>query len=121
MWPFLRLGGGPFVLCLGLGCVVPIGMALVNQFLHDGLISLQLLRLVVPAEWPADLGSFVPVQAEPAEAVQDRGQRLGHVTLKVSVVDAQDELAAVLTSEQPVKQGRADTANVEVTGWTRGE
>ena len=70
---------------------------------------------------PADLGALVPVEAEPAEAVQDRLQRLGHVALLVGVVDAQDELAAVLAGEQPVEQGRADAADVQIAGRAGGE
>ena len=71
---------------------------------------------------PADLGPFVPVQAEPAEAVEDRLQRrLGHVPLLVGVVDAEDELPAVLAGEQPVEQGRADAADVQVAGRAGGE
>ena len=61
------------------------------------------------------------MDAEPAEAVEDRLQRLGAVALGVGVVDAQDELAAVPAREQPVEQGGADAADVQVAGRARGE
>jgi len=49
--------------------------------------------------WSADLGALIPIDAEPFEAVEDRLKRLGDVALGVGVVDAQDELAAVLAGE----------------------
>src|SRR3982750_4494240 len=85
------------------------------------LVAPQLLRLVVRPVRAADLGPLVPVEAEPAEAVEDGLQRLGDVALLVGVVDAQDELAAVLAGEQPVEKGRADAADVQVAGRAGGE
>ena len=70
---------------------------------------------------PAHVGAFVPIKAEPAEAVQDRLQRLGDVALLIGVVDAQDKLAAVLAGEEPVEKGCADAANVEIAGRAGGE
>ena len=91
-------------------------MAPLDQLAHGGLVAVELLRLVIGAVRPADLGALVPVDAEPAEAVEDGLQGLGHVALLVGVVDAQDELAAVLAGEQPVEQGRADAADVQIAG-----
>ena len=45
--------------------------------------------------WPSDLCAFIPVETQPAEAIQDGPQRLGLIASLIGVVDAQDELAAV--------------------------
>ena len=66
----------------------------------------------------ANLGAFVPVDAQPAEAVEDRLQGLVDVPLLIGVVDPQDELPAVRAGEQPAEQGRADPADVQVAGRT---
>ena len=50
------------------------------------------LRLEVGSVRAADFGPLVPVDAEPAEAVEDRLQRFGPIALGVGIVDAQDEL-----------------------------
>src|SRR5204863_7816245 len=84
-------------------------------------VARELLRLVIRAVRAADLGALVPVQAQPAEPVEDRLQGLRHVALLVGVVDAEDELAVLLPGEQPVEQGRADPADVQVAGRARGE
>ena len=70
---------------------------------------------------PAHLRAFIPIDAQPAQAVQDRRQRLLDVPLLIGVVDPQDELAAVPPGEQPAEQGRADAADVKVSGRTRSE
>ena len=74
------------------------------------------LRLKVRAIRTADLRALVPVDAEPAEPVEDGLKCLGLVAFSVRVVDAQDELAAVPSGQQPVEQGGADAADVEITG-----
>jgi hypothetical protein len=48
----------------------------------------------------ADLGALVPVQAEPAQPVDDPGGAVGDVAAGVGVLDAQDELAAVASGEK---------------------
>src|SRR5581483_6596734 len=68
-----------------------------------------------------DFCPLVPVDAEPAEAVEDRLQRGRVIAVFVGVVDAQDELAAVLAREQPVEQRRALPADVQVAGRARGK
>src|SRR5207248_690511 len=80
-----------------------------------------LLRLVVGAVGAADLGALVPVDAEPAEAVEDRLEGLGDVALLVGVVDAEDEPAAVAAGEEPVEQGRPHAADVQVARRAGGE
>ena len=48
--------------------------------------------------------------------MQNRRQRLVHVSFGVRVVDAQHELAAVVARVEPVEQGRPHPAYVEVAG-----
>ena len=50
--------------------VVAVGMAAGQQLLDRRLVAVQPLRLVVRRVRPADLGPFVPVDAQPAEAVR---------------------------------------------------
>ena len=47
-------------------------MAAGQQLLDGRLIAVQPLRLIVRRVRPADLGPFVPVDAQPAQAVEDR-------------------------------------------------
>src|SRR5688500_1487562 len=58
---------------------------------------------------------LVAVEAEPAQAVEDRfDRRLGRACA-VGVLDAQQVLAAVVPGEQPIEQCGARAADVEVT------
>jgi hypothetical protein len=61
---------------------------------------------------PADFGSFVPIESQPTEAVQDRRQGVVQVANLVRIVNSQQELAAVPSGKQPVEQRRSDAANV---------
>ena len=96
-------------------------MAAGQQVLDRRLITIQPLRLVIRGERSAHLRAFVPVDAQPVQAVEDRLQCLVDIPLLVGVVDPQDELAAVLPGEEPVEQRRANPANVQISGGTGGE
>ncbi len=85
------------------------------------LVKVVALGLVVGPGVAAHLRSLVPVDAEPAEAAQDRLQRLVDVALPVGVVDPQDEAAAVAAGVEPVEQRRAHAADVQETGGARRE
>src|SRR5438874_6535423 len=63
----------------------------------------------------------VPVEAEPAEAVDDRGDRLGGRALAVGVLDAQTEDPAVVTRIEPVEQCGAGAADMQEAGRRGGE
>ena len=78
-------------------------------------------RLKVRGVWPSNVGTLIPVETQPAKAVQDRLQRLLQIALLVRVVDPEDVLAAVVAGEEPVEQRRPDTADVEMSGRTRCE
>ena len=89
-----------------------------QQFIDGGLITIGPLRLIIRRVRPADLRAFVPIDAQPAQPVQDRRQRLLDVPLLVGVVDPQDELPAVLPGEQPAKKRGANAADVKISGRT---
>ena len=119
--PLLALGRLAFGLkLLGRGIVV-VRMAAGQQLLDRGPVTVQPLRLVIRSERPAHLRPLVPVDAQPVEAVEDRLQSLLDVPLLVGVVDPQDKLPTVLPGEEPIEQGGADPADVEVSGRAGGE
>ena len=101
--------------------VIPVGVSRLEQLLHGGLMLLAPLRLIIRRMGAVDSRPFVPVDAQPTKSVQDRLQRRLDVSLLVRVVDPKYELPAVLSGIQPVVEGRANAADVQVTGRTGGE
>ena len=119
--PFFALRRLPLRLQFRGGGVIVVRMAAGQQLLDGRPIAIQPLRLVIRSERPAHFRPLVPVDAQPAEAVEDRLQRLLDVPLLIGVVDPQDELPAVLPGEQPIEQRGANPANVQVSGRTGSE
>ena len=70
---------------------------------------------------PPTSGPLVPVEAQPAEALEDAGHHVGRRALDVGVLDAQDERAAGAAGVQPVEERGARAADVQVAGGGRGE
>ena len=70
---------------------------------------------------PPTVGPLVPIEPEPAQAVENPFDHLRRRSLDVGVLDAQHEHAAVTTREQPVEERRARAADVEVAGRRRSE
>src|SRR5690606_7435448 len=68
----------------------------------------------------ADVRALVPVHAQPAPRVQDALDRALHQAGLVRVLDAHQELAAVVTRVQPRPDGGADVAPVRVARGTGG-
>src|SRR5262249_55421716 len=101
--------------------VVRVGTAGFEKAEGSCLVLVRALRLEVRPARPADLRPFVPENAEPAEAVKNRLQRLRPVALSVSVVNAQNELPTEPLGEQPVERGGANAAYVEKAGRTGSE
>jgi hypothetical protein len=119
--PLLALRGFAFDFdFVGRG-VIAIGVSRGEQPLDGCLIPREPLRLVVRSMRSADFGSFVPIDAEPAEAVQNRGQRRLDIPLLIGVVDPQEKLPAVLPGEEPVEERRANAADVQEAGGTGSE
>src|SRR2546422_8486961 len=63
---------------------------------------------------------LVPVEAEPAQAVEDDAGVLVGGAFLVGVFDAEQELAARVAGEEPVEEGGTGTADVGVARGGRG-
>ena len=57
---------------------------------------------------------LIIVEAEPFHAFEKRLDRLGRRTLEVGILNTKEELAAGMTGEQPVVDGCADVADVNL-------
>ena len=80
----------------------------------DGLkVAFDILRLVKHL--------LVPVEAEPLHAVEKNGDGLGRGTLEVCILHTQQELPARVPCEQPVVDGRADVADMNLARGRRRE
>src|SRR5947199_9532290 len=79
------------------------------------------LRLAVRPSRSADIGAFVPVEAEPAQIPQNARLRLDRRALDVGVLDAENERAAAAAREQPVEERGTHAADVQMTGGARSE
>src|ERR1700692_3316678 len=80
-----------------LGAVATVGRTALEQHGDDGMIALVPLRL---EKWP-----LVGIELEPAHSVQNHADGFLRGPLPIGVLDAQDELAAVMTAVQPRKNG----------------
>src|SRR5581483_8750702 len=103
------------------GAVAVVRAPLRDELLRERAIAIETLRLKVRRVRPADLRPLVPVEAEPAHAVQNALDHLVGRALDVGVLDAQDEHAAVPPREEPVEERGARAADVKVAGGRRGE
>ena len=101
--------------------VAVIRAALRDQRVGHRAMTVDALRLKVRTVRAADLRPFVPVEAEPAQSVEDAVHHLVRRALDVGVFDAQDEHAAEPPREQPVEQRRAGAADVQVAGGRGSE
>src|SRR5208337_3066808 len=109
-----RLLGRP----LGLGAVVAVNMAAIDQLLHRRLVLRGPMRLVVGTIGSTDVRPFVPIDADPPKTVEDALDGILDVPLLVGVVDPQQKLAAEMPGKQPVEQGRSHSADVQKAGRT---
>ena len=101
--------------------LVLVRQILVEQFLNSALVNLAALRLKIRAAIALALlhgaarhRPFVPVKAEPAQAVEDHIDRLAAVAGVVGVLHAQHKRAAGVPGIKPVEQRRASAANVKI-------
>lgn len=84
-------------------------------------VILEPLSLAIGTVIATHLHAFVPLQAHPPQVVQDRLFRFLGGPLAIGVFNAQDEGAALAAGEQPIEQGRAGVADVQVAGGRRSE
>src|SRR4029077_1659943 len=95
------------------GTIAEKSAAIGEALLRGGAIEVQALGLVERA--------FIPVEAQPKKAVDDALNEFRLVALGVGVFDAEDHGAVLLNGIEPVEQGGAGAADVEVAGGRRGE
>src|SRR2546425_22375 len=90
-----------------------IGPALRDQPLGGLLVAREAFHL--------EKRPFVPVQTQPAHRVEDRLHRRFGRALEVGILDAQDELAAVLSRVRPGEESGPRPADMEVAGRARSK
>ena len=93
--------------------IAAIGVPCGEQAL--GVVAIELAALALEER------SLVPVQAEPAQALEDRVHRRGGGALLVGVLDAQHEDAAAVAREEIVEQRRPRAADVQEAARARRE
>ncbi|MNM94018.1 hypothetical protein D3C81_1064080 [compost metagenome] len=95
------------------------GMAHVDQLLGVLLVDIAALALTVRAMRAADVRAFAPLDAEPAQGVEDLLFGLTGRTQLVGIFDTQDEFAAVLLGKAVVEQGDISGADVGIASRRR--
>ena len=88
---------------------IAVGFAFVNQAAGRRAMLLGVGRLKDHL--------LIVVETEPLEPLDDRPGRFVRRSLQVRVFNAQQKLAADFAREQPVEQGRARGADVQIAGW----
>ncbi|MCY1514001.1 hypothetical protein D9M68_485270 [compost metagenome] len=113
-----HLLGAHLVETLG-GAEAREGMPLADQLVGILLVDRAALALPVRAVRAADVRALVPLDAEPAQGVEDLLFGFAGRTQLVGILDAQDELAAVLPCEAQVEQSDIGGADVRIAGGRR--
>src|SRR4029079_8856614 len=98
-----------------------VGVPPGQQLVGVRRIKMKPLRLPVRAPGTADVRALVPLQAEPAQIVEDALLRRLRRSLGVGVLDAQDVGPLVAAREQPVEQRHAPGADAKRSCRTRRE
>ena len=98
-----------------------IGAAPAQQLLRVLPVDLGALALTVGTMRSADVRTFVPRQAQPAQRLEDHPLAGGMASLPVRVLDAEDELAPAPAGPRVVEQGDVGGPYVRVAGGGRGD
>ena len=93
------------------------GMAQVDQLLAVLLVDITALALAIRAVRAADIRTFAPVDAQPAQGIEDLLFGLSGRTQLIGVLDPQDELTAMLLGKAVVEQSDVGGADVGIPGW----
>ena len=133
----LLRGGGPLAHVLGrellrlllllhcgellIGAEARVRVALIHELLRELLVDGAALGLAVGAVRSGVVRTLVPVEAEPLEVPDHGVLGLAGGPRGVGVLDAEDELAAHPARVEPVEEGGAGPADVEVAGGGRRE
>ena len=61
-------------------------------------------------------GSLIPVEAQPAKTLEDAVDEFRTIAIHIGVFDSQNKRATLIAREQPVEQGGARAADVQIAG-----
>ncbi len=98
---------------IGLGAPALVGMAPGNELFGASEVHIQPLALVNRL--------FVPVQSQPLHRSEDVVREASLRSLKIRVLDAEEELAPMLASVQPVKEGGTNASDMEKSSGRRSK
>ena len=79
--------------------IAVIGSPVLDQPLGVLLVEPDAIGLIVGTIVAADLRPFVPKKAQPAQSVEEIGQRIGGIAPAVRILNAQDKLAPMVARE----------------------
>ena len=99
-----------------LRAVAEVRVAVRQKAFGRGLVAIEPLGLEIRPVRSADLGTLVPLEPQPAQALENSADHLRRRTLEVGVFDAQDERAAVPPGEEIVEKRGTRAADVQVAG-----
>jgi hypothetical protein len=103
------------------GTIAEISGSFSEQPLSIGVIDIESLGLKVWSIVSPHLRPLVPIQPQPAEAIEDACQGILHLACLIGVLNADDEPAAVVPGEEPVEQGGPEIPYMRVSGRAGGE
>ena len=108
-----RLLLSPQGIDLFFAAVAMVGLALLQPLINDLAVTIESLGL---KERP-----LIMIQPQPGHAIKNGVHVFLGGALPVRVLDAQDELPAVMPGVQPAKECGTDAADVQDAGWAGGE
>ena len=93
------------------------------EFVEITLIDRFPLALKIRAKIPAGFRAFIPIESKPAQPVVNGARGLLGVARPIGIFDAQNQRAARVFGVEPVEQGRARAAYVEIAGgrWSKAD
>src|SRR5205814_2036691 len=96
-------------------------MAGVLKLFQIPLVNIRSLALQIRSEISAHMRTFIPIEAEPAQSFINRGGCFFGIARSISVLDAQNEFAVVVSREEPIEKGRTCAADVEIASGRGGK
>jgi hypothetical protein len=84
-----------------------------NEPLRVITVDVESLRLTVRAIRPSDVGTFLPVEAQPSEILIDRLFMFTSRTFLIRIFDSKDVCTVVLLREEPREQTSARISDME--------
>jgi len=109
-------GAGAFFLQVFLGTEAEVRFLLIEQSLGVCSIDVEAVGLPVRAEATAEVGTLVPIEAEPFQVGDELGFKAGFTAVDVRVFDAEDHGAALLAGEEPIEESGTGIADVQMAG-----